>query len=95
MGLTDAEADTFIMYWLPQMEGNEYNVISFQTSAYENAVSHYIAPEPDTVIIVNMLWYPSNTPVSIEPQDLTGINPSERKGFTVVEWGGEKYRKVF
>ena len=95
LGLTDSEADTFIMYWLPQMEGNKYNVISFQTSAYENAVSHYIAPEPDTVITVNMLWYPSNTPVSIEPQDLTGINPSERKGFTVVEWGGEKYRKVF
>ena len=94
LGLTDSEADTFIMYWLPQMEGNKYNVISFQTSAYENAVSHYIAPEPDTVITVNMLWYPSNTPVSIEPQDLTGINPSERKGFTVVEWGGEKYRKV-
>lgn len=95
LGLTDSEADTFIMYWLPQMEGNKYNVISFQTSAYEKAVSHYIAPEPDTVITVNMLWYPSNTPVSIEPQDLTGINPSERKGFTVVEWGGEKYRKVF
>lgn len=95
LGLTDSEADTFIMYWLPQMEGNKYNVISFQTSAYENAVSHYIAPEPDTVITVNMLWYPSNTPVIIEPQDLTGINPSERKGFTVVEWGGEKYRKVF
>ena len=95
LGLTDSEADTFIMYWLPQMEGNKYNVISFQTSAYENAVSHYIVPEPDTVITVNMLWYPSNVPVSIEPQDLTAINTSERKGFTVVEWGGEKYRKVF
>lgn len=95
LGLTDSEADTFIMYWLPQMEGNKYNVISFQTEAYENAVSHYITPEPDTVITVNMLWYPSNVPVSIEPQDLTAINPSERKGFTVVEWGGEKYRKVF
>ncbi len=95
LGLTDSEADTFIMYWLPQMEGNKYNVISFQTSAYENVVSHYITPEPDTVITVNMLWYPSNVPVSIEPQDLTAINPSERKGFTVVEWGGEKYRKVF
>ena len=94
LGLTDKEADAFIMYWLPQMEGNSYNVISFQTSAYENAVSHYVTPEPDTIITVNMLWYPSNTPVSIEPQDLTGINPSVRKGFTVVEWGGEKYRKV-
>ena len=94
LGLTDSEADTFIMYWLPQMEGNKYNVISFQTEAYENVVSHYITPEPDTIITVNMLWYPSNVPVSIEPQDLTAINPSERKGFTVVEWGGEKYRKV-
>ena len=95
LGLTDTEADTFIMYWLPQMEGNQYNVISFQTVAYEDAVSHYVIPEPDTVITVNMLWYPSNTPVSIEPQDLTAINPSERTGFTVVEWGGEKYRKHF
>lgn len=95
LGLTDTEADAFIMYWLPQMEGNRYNVISFQTAAYENVVSHYITPEPDTIITVNMLWYPSNTLVSIEPQDLTEINPSERSGFTVVEWGGEKYRKVF
>ena len=94
LGLTDAEADTFIMYWLPQMEGNSYNVISFQTSAYENVVSHYVTPEPDTVITVNMLWYPSNIPVSIEPQDLEGLNPAERRGFTVVEWGGEKYRKA-
>ena len=93
LGLTETEADAFIMYWLPQMQGNRYNVISFQTSAYENAVSHKIDPEPDTVIVVNMLWYPSNSSVSIKPQTLTGINPSERKGFTVVEWGGEKYRK--
>ena len=95
LGLTDTEADAFIMYWLPQMEGNRYNVISFQTVTYEDAVSHNIVPEPDTIIMVNMLWYPSNTPVSIEPQDFTGINPSERKGFTVMEWGGEKYRKYF
>ena len=93
--VSDTEADAFIMYWLPQMEGNRYNVISFQTVTYEDAVSHNIVPEPDTIIMVNMLWYPSNTPVSIEPQDFTGINPSERKGFTVVEWGGEKYRKYF
>ena len=93
-GLTDTEADAFIMYWLPQMEKNRYNVISFQTRAYADAVHHEVTPEPDTVITVNMLWYPSNTFVAIEPQDLTAINPSERKGFTVVEWGGERYRKV-
>lgn len=93
LGLTDTEADAFIMYWLPLMEGNKYNVITFQTTAYEDVASLSVTPKPDTVIRVNMLWYPSNTYVNIEPQNLTAINPSERKGFTVVEWGGEKYRK--
>ncbi|MCR4702055.1 MAG: hypothetical protein K5665_00135 [Saccharofermentans sp.] len=73
------------------MESSEYNIITFQTDSYESAVSMDITPEPDTVIRVNMLWYPSNSYVDMEPQDLTSINPSEREGFTVVEWGGEEY----
>ena len=88
-GLTDTEANAFIMYWLPQMEVNEYNVITFQTAAYEDAAMLDISPAPDTVIRVNMLWYPSDSFVDIEAQDLSIINPSERSGFTVVEWGGE------
>ncbi len=93
LGLTDIEADAFIMYWLPLMEGSKYNVITFQTAAYEDVSGLKIDPKPDTVIRVNMLWYPVNTYVDMKPQDLDVINPSERKGFTVVEWGGEKYRK--
>ena len=89
LGLTDTEANAFIMYWLPQMEANEYNVISFQTDAYEDSASLQITPEPDTVIRVNMLWYPSDVFVDIEPEELSGIAPSAREGFTVVEWGGE------
>ena len=92
LGLTDTEADAFIMYWLPLMEGNKYNVITFQTAAYEDVALLSVTPKPDTIIRVNMLWYPANTYVDMEPQDLTAVNPSERKGFTVVEWGGEKYR---
>jgi len=93
LGLTDIEADAFIMYWLPLMEENKYNVITFQTAAYKDVSGLKIDPKPDTVIRVNMLWYPVNTYVDMKPQDLDVINPSERKGFTVVEWGGEKYRK--
>ena len=89
LGLNDIEANAFIMYWLPQMETNEYNVITFQTDAYEEAASLDITPVPDTVIRVNMLWYPSSSYKLIEAQDLTSINPSAREGFTVVEWGGE------
>lgn len=92
LGLNDIEADTFIMYWLPQMEGNNYNVISFQTTAYEDAAQLYVTPEPDTEIRVNMLWYSSLINVDIEEQDLSSINPDTREGFTVVEWGGEEYK---
>ena len=93
LGLSDKEADDFITYWLPEMEKNKYNVITFQTSAYEDVASLNIAPKPDTVIRVNMLWYSSDIQISIRPQELTTLNPSERKGFTVVEWGGEEYKK--
>ena len=93
LGLTDKEADTFIMFWLPQLESNKYNVIAFQTEAYEDAASLEITPAPDTVIRVNMLWYPVNSYVDMEAQDLEALNPDVREGFTVVEWGGEKYER--
>ncbi len=34
LGLTEREADEFIIYWLPKLEGNPYNLLSFQTEAY-------------------------------------------------------------
>ncbi len=92
LGLNDKEADDFITYWLPLMQDNKYNVITFQTKAYEDVAALHVSPKPDTVIRVNMLWYSSNVPVGIKPQDLGSINPAERKGFTVVEWGGEEYK---
>ena len=92
LGLTDTEADTFIMYWLPQLEENPYNVISFQTETYENVAKLNVNPLPDTVVRVNMLFYGTDEYVEIEAQDLTSMNPSlsEREGFVLVEWGGGK-----
>lgn len=91
LGLSDKEANTFIMYWLPQMETNPYNVISFQTEAYENIAKLDVTPSPDTIVRVNMFFYSSDEYVEIEEQDLTSMNTSldERKGFVLVEWGGE------
>ena len=34
LGLTRREANEFIVYWLPLMEHNPYNKISFQTDIY-------------------------------------------------------------
>lgn len=89
LGLNESEANTFIMYWLPELEANEYNVISFQTENYENATNLSVYPAPDNVIRVNMAFYGTDEPIEIAEQDLASMNDISRDGFTVVEWGGE------
>ena len=86
-GLTPREANEFIIYWLPRMEGNPYNVISFQTAAYTDTAALEITPVPDTLIRVFMAWYPSEEAVEMEAQ---AFEAAERHGFTVVEWGGSE-----
>ena len=87
LGLTRAEANEFIIYWLPQMEQNAYNLISFQSDAYTDAAKLTITPQPDTLLRVFMAWKPLTSAVEISPQPLTA---PERTGFTAVEWGGAK-----
>jgi hypothetical protein len=84
-GLTPREANEFIIYWLPRMEGNAYNVISFQTTAYTDTAVLEITPAPDTLIRVFMAYVPSPVAVNIPAQEFA---PVERVGFTAVEWGG-------
>ena len=92
LGLSDTEANAFIMYWLPDLEENPYNVIAFQTDTYEEVAKLNVDPLPDTVVRVNMLFYGSDEYVEMEAQDLSAMNPSleEREGFVLVEWGGGK-----
>ncbi len=85
LGLTPREYNEFIVFWLPFMLKNEYNVISFQYDCYTDNAVLSVTPEPDTVIRVFMAFYGSNVPVEIEEQELSA---PEREGFTVVEWGG-------
>ena len=85
LGLTEKEANEFIIYWLPRMEHNPYNLISFQTEAYTDSVELTIDPAPDTLIRVFMAWQGLDQPVEVEPQTFTA---PERTGFTAVEWGG-------
>ena len=87
LGLTRREANEFIVYWLPQMEPNAYNLIAFQTDAYTDAARLTVEPQPDTVLRVFMAWQPLDTPVEIPAQTLTA---PARTGFTLVEWGGSR-----
>ena len=85
IGLTPKEYNEFIVYWLPKMEDNSYNLISFQSEAYTDAAKLDIDPTPDSLLRVFMAWKPLSKPQTIEPQTFT---PFARDGFTVVEWGG-------
>lgn len=85
LGLNEREANEFIIYWLPRMEGNTWNLISFQGTAYTDSAVLDIDPAPDSVLRVFMAWKGLDRPVEVEPQE---FQPFERTGFTVVEWGG-------
>lgn len=87
LGLTRREANEFIVYWLPQMEENAYNLIAFQTEEYTKDAVLTIEPEPDTLIRVFMAWQPLDTYIELPVQELSA---PEREGFTVIEWGGSK-----
>lgn len=89
MGLSDSETAEFIDFWLPRMEGNEYNVISFQGDTYKKGAKLTITPQPDNLIRVFMAWYPSDKYIKINPQYIEG---GSRDGFTVVEWGGNQVK---
>ena len=87
LGLNSREANEFIIYWLPRMQNNAYNLISFQTSAYTDNAKLIVTPTPDTVIRVFMAYMSLENPVEIEPQI---IETPERNGFAIVEWGGSE-----
>ena len=88
-GLTAREANEFIIYWLPLMQDNPYNVISFQSSAYTDSAVLDISPAPDSLLRVFMAYYPTQEAVDIQPQ---AFAPFVREGFTVVEWGGSQVK---
>lgn len=85
LGLNRREANEFIVYWLPQMEQNPYNLISFQAEAYTDHARLEISPRPDSVLRVFMAWKALDEPVELPAQTLPAF---ARTGFTVVEWGG-------
>ena len=85
LGLTRREANEFIVYWLPRMEQNPYNLIAFQSDAYTDHARLTVTPEPDSMLRVFMAWKSLEHPIDIPAQDLPAFN---RTGFAVVEWGG-------
>lgn len=88
LGLNEKERNEFIIYWIDKLENNKYNYIRFRTT---KEVNEYMplsfSEEPDSLIRIIMDFKPLNKKIKVKEQKLVS---NERKGFTVVEWGGRK-----
>ncbi|MBI5531036.1 MAG: type II secretion system protein [Candidatus Doudnabacteria bacterium] len=87
-GLIENEANEFIEYWAPLMSGKPYVYVYFMPQPdYDKLVPMEIEPKPETLIRVYMLFKKLETYVEVQPQE---FNPPKRRGFTAVEWGGDR-----
>ncbi|MFH1769056.1 MAG: hypothetical protein ABH833_00105 [Parcubacteria group bacterium] len=85
-GLNKTEIADFIEYWEPFMQDSPYYFVTFMGNKTMDQIAPLnIDPMPDTVIRVLMDFEPLEKPIKIEGYN---IQTPERKGFTVIEWGG-------
>ena len=88
LGLNEKESTDFITFWLPVLYENKLSLCNFQSKFYYDNFELNINPKPDTLLRIFILIKKLNTPIYFKEQKLNSI---ERKGFTVVEWGGTNY----
>lgn len=89
IGLNNQETNEFIQYWLPLLERNKYNFIHFLVNEECDEIAILnVNPKPETTIRIYMEFYGLENFTEIKEQQLP---KTERKGFTLVEWGGADF----
>lgn len=86
--LTPKEYNEFIVYRYPIMLRNKRNYVKFLQKEYQDEVTMDISPKPDSLLRVFMYFESIDTPFEVKKQVFQKF---ERKGFTVVEWGGSQW----
>lgn len=90
LGLNQQESADFLEFWLPHMPNKPYIRLSWLDTQQMNELAPLkLSVRPDTTIRVFLDAQGLDRPINIQPQSLT--HP-ERKGFTLVEWGGLLYK---
>lgn len=84
--LNEKERTDFVTYWLPALENNKYSLVQFLSAQeYDRYASMTISPKPDCVNRLFMIFQGVNAPVKTGSPALPQL---DRRGFTVIEWGG-------
>jgi len=88
LGLNTKEIADFKEFWVVKLRAKNkpFYFITFLSKKFIDRLAPLnIDPKPDTIIRVMMDWKGLTEYKSVPAQEL---ETSERKGFTVVEWGG-------
>jgi len=87
LGLNERESKDFREAWLHRFHEAPYYFITFlPRETIDRLAPLVVTPKPDAVIRVLMDFRPLWARESVKAPDLP--TPPERRGFTVVEWGG-------
>lgn len=86
-GLNVSEAKEFNDYWVKALPYAPYYFVGFMDSTSIDHIEPLtISPKPDTIIRVRAYFKALEKPTVVTEPKL--LEPSNREGFTVVEWGG-------
>jgi hypothetical protein len=88
LGLNEKEKTDFITFWLPVLLRNKLSLCSFQTEKFFENMELNVTPKPDSMIRIFLAIKKLDTPINVKEQKLVSV---ERKGYTVVEWGGSNF----
>ncbi|MFA5948603.1 MAG: hypothetical protein WC806_06625 [Candidatus Gracilibacteria bacterium] len=89
LGLNNKEIVDFKEYWIPKLEKDPYYFITFVPQKEFNKYAPLtITPTPDTIIRVFFDYQGLSEKKVVTEQKL---EKRERKGFSVIEWGGRLY----
>ncbi|MBR3164250.1 hypothetical protein IKF15_03025 [Candidatus Saccharibacteria bacterium] len=95
LGLNYKEKEEFMTYWIPKMEAEPYVYVRFLSlEEIEKEMALIVSPAPETMIRILMVFEGlSEREVGRAKKGLVEqkleVAP-ERRGFTVVEWGGSE-----
>jgi hypothetical protein len=90
LGLNEKEKTDFITFWLPVLLKNNMSICSFKSKKFYENYELNVIPKPDSIIRIFLSIKKLETSINIKEQKLV---PNERKGFTVIEWGGSNILK--
>lgn len=85
IGLQKKERDEMIVYWLPYLKKNAFSLVYFAGKEYSDMFMLQITPQPESLLRVFMVVKPVHSYMVTHPKPMPTF---QRKGFTVVEWGG-------